>query len=139
MELRHPDNLKEDQIMKGECRVYVSDQEAWIITNAGLTVDDLEQFSEISDLHACAADGVIIAARLITRIEDDLRAKIEQAYRDLECADAALTAGEAINGRGVLEYTATEIDMLAARRADAYTGLAAACRTAAALLAPART
>ncbi|GLY86048.1 hypothetical protein [Actinoallomurus iriomotensis] len=119
--------------------MYVSDQEEKVITKAGLAVGDLRQFAELGEFHACAADGVIAAARLITRIEDDLRGKIQQARRDLECADAALTAREAINGHGVLQSTATEIDVLTARRADAYTRLAAACRTAAALLAPART
>ena len=39
---------------------------------------------------------MIETARLITRIEDDLHAKISAARRDLDRADAALTAGEAI-------------------------------------------
>jgi hypothetical protein len=117
--------------------MYVSATEKAIAENAGLAVGDLRRFAEISDLHGHVADAVIDAARLITRIEDDLRARIGAARRDLDRADAALTAGEAINERGVLQYTATEIDMLAARRADAYTRLAAACRTATALPAPA--
>jgi hypothetical protein len=119
--------------------MYVSTYEKAIIKNAGLTVGDLEDFSKISDLHEHAADEVIDAARLITRIEDHLRAKIQQARRDLDRADAALTASEAINEMGILQFTATEIDMLAARRADAYARLTAACRTATALPTPART
>jgi hypothetical protein len=119
-----------------ELVMYVSATEKAIAGNAGLAVGDLARFAEISDLHGHVADGVIEAARAITRIEDDLRVKISAARRDLDRADAALTAGEAINERGVLQYTATEIDMLAARRADAYIRLAAACRTATALPAP---
>jgi hypothetical protein len=118
--------------------MYVSATEKAIAENAGLAIDDLSRFAEISDLHGQVADEVIETARLITRIEDDLHAKISAARRDLDRADAALMAGEAINERGVLQYTATEIDMLAARRADAYTRLAAACRTATALPASAR-
>jgi hypothetical protein len=121
-----------------EIVMYVSVTEKAITENAGLAIADLSRFAEISDLHGHVADEVIETARLITRIENDLHAKISAARRDLDRADAALTAGEAINERGVLQYTATEIDMLAARRADAYTRLAAACRTATALPAPAR-
>ena len=117
--------------------MYISATEKAIAANSGLTVGNLEVFAEISDLHGHVADAVIDAARLIAHIEHDLRAKISAARRDLDRADAALMAGEAINERGVLQYTATEVDMLAARRADAYGRLAAVCRIATAPPAPA--
>jgi hypothetical protein len=117
--------------------MYISATEKAIAENAGLAVKDLEDFAAVSDLHEIAVDGVTAAARTIHAIEDDLRAKIKAARRDLDTAEAALDAGYAINPCGVLQSTATMIDMLAARRADAYTRLMAACRTVAALPAPA--
>jgi hypothetical protein len=117
--------------------MYISAIEKAIAENAGLAVGDLHRFAAISDVHQMVVDGVIEAARTITRIEDDLLAKMEAARRDLDTAEAALEAGYSINPCGVLQATATMIDMLAARRQDAYARLTAACRTAAALRAAA--
>lgn len=113
--------------------MYVSQAEREIIKNAGFEVNDLDAFAAISELHETAVDGATEAARNITRIEDDLRAKIAAAERDLRNAEEALDAGYAINPHGVLQSTAAMIDMLAARRHDAYARLQAACRTAATL------
>lgn len=113
--------------------MYISTVEKQIAENAGLAVPDLREFAEISDVHQTVVDGVIEAARTITRIEDDLLAKMKAARRDLDTAEAALDAGHAINPCGVLQATGAMIDMLAARRQDAYARLADACRTAAAL------
>jgi hypothetical protein len=98
-----------------------------------MTVSDLYAFAEISNVHEIAVDGVTDAARTIARIEDDLRAKIKAARRDLDVAEAVLDVGHSINPCGVLQSTGTMIDMLAARRQDAYARLVGACRTAAAL------
>lgn len=100
---------------------------------AGMSISDLRRLAGVSDLHQTAADAVSDTIRVITGIEDDLRSKITWARRDLQTAADALDAGYALNPCGVLQTNGHEIDILAARRDDAYTRLRAACRTAAAL------
>lgn len=113
--------------------MYIAAIEKVVTEYAGCTIRDLQQLTEVSDLHKSVVDAVDDAVRNITRIEDDLRANINTAQRDLRTAVAQLDAGYAINPCGILQNTSREIDMLAARRADAYTRLTAACRAAAAL------
>ena len=103
---------------------------------SGMPISGLRRFAGVSDLHDIAADAVSDAIRVITGIEDDLRSKITWAQRDLQTAADALGAGYALNPCGVLHTNGHEIDILAARRDDAYARLKAACRTAAALPAP---
>ncbi|WP_395108072.1 hypothetical protein [Actinomadura sp. SCN-SB] len=113
--------------------MYISDMERTVIANAGLTIGDLGHFAEASALHHAVIDTVIEAARTITRIEEDLREKINTGRRDLDTAQAALDAGQWLNPSGILQDTGRMIDTLAARRQDAYRHLTAVCRTAAAL------
>jgi hypothetical protein len=113
--------------------VYAAAIEKIITETAGMTIGDLGPVAEISDLHAVSVDNLTGAARMITDIEDQLRVKISAVRRDLDTAQAALAAGYSINPGGIMHYAATEIDMLAARRHDAYIALIAACRAVAAL------
>jgi hypothetical protein len=101
-----------------------------------LAIGDLRRFTETSDLHHAVADSVIEAARTITRIEENLREKINTGRRDLDTAQAALGAGQWINPSGILQDTGRVIDTLAARRQNAYQHLTAVCRIAAALPRP---
>lgn len=119
--------------------MYIEEGETAITESAGCRIPDIERIAGISDLHAIVIAGAAEAARTVARIEEALRAAIATARRDLDAAEAALNARTAINERGILQGTATEIDTLAARRHDAYARLTAACRTAAALPAPAPT
>lgn len=119
--------------------MYIGETEKAIIESTDYVIPDIEHVAEISALHEIAIDGAAEAARAVARIEEALRAAITTARRDLDTAEAALNARAAINERGVLQDTAAEIDILAARRHDAYARLAAACRTAAALPTPSPT
>ena len=114
----------------------ISAIEKTVTEHTGMTMSDLEHLATISDLHQTAVDHMRSAARAITSIEDQLRAAISSARRDLDTAWAALDAGYSINPGGILQSTGHEIDLLAARRHDAYARLVAACRTAAALPQP---
>jgi hypothetical protein len=116
--------------------MYIREAEKKAIENTGFSIPDIKQLAEISDLHEAVIDGVIDAARTAARIEQNLRTVIANARRALDAAEAALNAGTPINERGILQATATEIDILAARRLDAYVRLTMACRTAALLPVP---
>lgn len=113
--------------------MHIGEAEKKVIENTGFAIPDMKRVAEISDLHEVVLDAVADAARTVARIEEDLRAAISSARRDFNAAEAALNAGTAINERGILQGTATEIDILAARRHDAYARLTVACRTAALL------
>lgn len=119
--------------------MYIGETEKAIIEIADCTIPDMERIAQISDLHEIVIDAAAEAARTVARIEEALRAAITSARRDLDAAEAALNARTAINERGILQGTATEIDILAARRHDAYARLTVACRTATALPAPSPT
>jgi hypothetical protein len=103
---------------------------------ARMSASDLDTFARISDLHQVTADAISDIVRVITSIEENLRSKISWAQRDLQTAADALDAGHEINPCGVLQTNGQQIDVLAARRDDAYARLKAACRTAAALPVP---
>src|SRR5947209_7520941 len=100
---------------------------------ARMSASDLDTFARISDLHQVTADAISDIVRVITSIEENLRSKISWAQRDLQTAP---DAGHEINPCGVLQTNGQQIDVLAARRDDAYARLKAACRTAAALRVP---
>lgn len=89
----------------------------------GMTTGELREWAKTGPLQQATADEVTEAVRLINRIEEDLQHQIATARRDLDLASADLAAGHHINESGILQSTGTKIEMLAARRKDAYSRL----------------
>src|SRR5688500_18328084 len=65
------------------------------------------------------ASLVLDAARRLSELEENLRRRVDSAAGVLNRVTATLDAGQSSNPHGVLQATGLDIDLLAARHAEA--------------------
>lgn len=99
----------------------------------GMTTEQVREFAKAGALQQASCDELTEAVRLVERIEADLRHQMATARRDLDQATSDLDSGHHINEAGILQSAGTMIEMLAARRKDAYSRLNSASRMVAAI------